>query len=380
MTSVAIKRIPITDFQELTDNVVPDAKSKIVQLGHGPMCGVISHVDLSPTLSVTTGSFNRAIRAIGPLSETRWTGGILMAADGPATGHGHELRVGDLFIAAPNVERRFTFQDNTTYAVAQIATEPIEEFLAGYPGVFDTMREHPLTVLRATPRAAEANTKIWKSILETLLRERDVISDEAIADLQRRMINIMTEPFIDEATANYKIVHLPPPDDLTQKVVDFLHQRKEQISLKDLALLFNVNQRKLERGFEKYVGMPPAGYHTEVRLCAAYTQLRQGKPGGVTVRKVAADVDFNNHGRFSKQFSEKFGESPLTLLKRRLPSVVVICLGLSLKVAHLQTIPSSYFYVRPVAPRTRTVVLTRSKDHLHWRLVRHHHKHHRERP
>jgi AraC family ethanolamine operon transcriptional activator len=313
---VQIKRVPFSDFEALKD-VVQDSQSEIVQLGRGPMRGTIHHIDLGDTVSVAAGSFTRAMRASGALSEKRWTLGGLIKSDGPATGHGHELRPGDLFIAAPNTERHFNFQDNSAYFGALITPEEIENHLSAYPGAFEALLKHRLSVLRATSAKAQLNTTSWTMLLETLIHEGEAMSRPIIAHQQHTIMRKLLAPIRDDV--HYRGAHLPAPDKLVHKVVEYLHQQNKPISVEELAKIFNIHPRKLHRSFQDSIGMGPFHYHQEKRLSDCHTALRQDGPG-VTVKTVANDYGFYDLGRFAKVFKHKFGEGPLKVLKRKITS------------------------------------------------------------
>jgi len=308
---VDIKRISVDDFEELKD-VVQDSQSEIVQLGRGPMSGTIHHFELSET-SVAAGDFNRAMRASGTLSPSRWALGGLTRANHPATGHGHELRPGDLFIAAPNVERHFNFENNSAYVVALIAQDDIEKHLAAHPGAFDMLlKKHRLSILRSTSTEAQNNITGWNLMVDILMRDGLTMSDEMMAYHRDSMLRALLSP-IREATP-YRENHLPSPDKVARNIIDFLDHRKLPISNEELARHFGVGQRTMERAVTNYIDMGPSEYHLKKRLSRAHTMLRHDGP--ITVKQIGREFGFSDPSRFARMCKNQFGVLPRKTLKR----------------------------------------------------------------
>lgn len=332
---ISITRTPFNDFEALQD-VVQDSRSEIMQLGRGQMQGAIDHLELGDAFSVAAGSFNRAMRASGILSEKRWMLGLLTATDGPAIGHGQDAHAGDLHVAAPNAERHFNFQNNSGYVAMLVTPQEIEDYLAAYPGAFDLLIKHQLSILHATPTRAKASVASGTMLLETLVRDGATMPDDVVAYHKHSLLEWLTAPIRD--AVHYRGAHLAAPDALVRKVIDYQKQSPHLLHVAELAKIFAVHPRKLHRAFHDFVGMGPSTYTREKRLNEAHTALRQDGPG-VTVTKVARDLGFVDLGRFAAAYHHKFGELPRETLKRKLklppPSIITaLAVTCMLRITH----------------------------------------------
>jgi AraC-like DNA-binding protein len=82
----------------------------------------------------------------------------------------------------------------------------------------------------------------------------------------------------------------------------------DPIRLADLARIAGVGVRALQLGFQKYRRCTPMAFLRERRLQSARRRLLA--EAELTVTRVALDCGFEHVGRFSRQYSARFGESP----------------------------------------------------------------------
>ena len=100
-------------------------------------------------------------------------------------------------------------------------------------------------------------------------------------------------------------------------VEDYIYAYAEQpITMKDLVAVTNVSMRSIHYAFRRYRGYSPKSLLSFVRLDRARERLKTADVGE-NVTKIAFDCGFGHLGRFSADYSKRFGESPSQTLRRR---------------------------------------------------------------
>jgi AraC family ethanolamine operon transcriptional activator len=87
------------------------------------------------------------------------------------------------------------------------------------------------------------------------------------------------------------------------------------VSIAELCLETGVPKRTLMLGFSDSFGLPPLAFHKRLRLNAARRDLAGSGPGETTVTDVALRRGFDHFGRFSVDYRQMFGESPIATLR-----------------------------------------------------------------
>jgi AraC family ethanolamine operon transcriptional activator len=96
----------------------------------------------------------------------------------------------------------------------------------------------------------------------------------------------------------------------------FLRENLDRpVSIAELCLVTGVPKRTLILGFTDSFGMPPLAFHRRLRLNAARRELAGSRPGETTVTDVALRRGFEHFGRFSVDYRQMFGESPIATLR-----------------------------------------------------------------
>jgi AraC-like DNA-binding protein len=96
----------------------------------------------------------------------------------------------------------------------------------------------------------------------------------------------------------------------------FLRENLDRpVSVAELCLVTGVPKRTLMLGFTDSFGMPPLAFHRRLRLNAARRDLVGSRPGDGTVTDVALRRGFEHFGRFSVDYRQMFGESPIATLR-----------------------------------------------------------------
>lgn len=82
----------------------------------------------------------------------------------------------------------------------------------------------------------------------------------------------------------------------------------------EMAEIAGVSVRRLQEGFQEYVGATPSACLRDIRLARAHEDLLAGN--SATVAEVAARWNFTNTGRFAAAYRDKYGCSPSNTLQR----------------------------------------------------------------
>ena len=86
-----------------------------------------------------------------------------------------------------------------------------------------------------------------------------------------------------------------------------LDESRKPPKLDELARRVGVNRNKLAVGFKHVFGMTVGGYHRELRLQRAYSQLQDSD---MTVGRIADEAGYRDAGSFSKAFKQRYGILP----------------------------------------------------------------------
>jgi AraC-like DNA-binding protein len=90
----------------------------------------------------------------------------------------------------------------------------------------------------------------------------------------------------------------------------------EPLTIDALAETTGTSGRSIYRAFKASRGYSPFGFAKDLRLRRAREKLAHPKDHAVTVTAIALACGFENVSRFSKDFSEAFGETPSAVLRR----------------------------------------------------------------
>lgn len=96
-------------------------------------------------------------------------------------------------------------------------------------------------------------------------------------------------------------------ENLMAMAVRLLHEEYyKPITIQDLALQLGIERRRFAYLFERYTGLTPINYLTEIRIRRAKELLRSG----ISVAEVAEKVGYFDNFYFSRVFKKQIGMSP----------------------------------------------------------------------
>lgn len=101
-----------------------------------------------------------------------------------------------------------------------------------------------------------------------------------------------------------------------QAALDYLHDHAhEHVSVADVAAAAGTSVRSLQVTFRRTFQRPPLIYFRDMRLDNAHAELQAAGTGAATVSDIARHWGFNHMGRFSAEYTERFGQYPHRTLR-----------------------------------------------------------------
>ncbi|MGO4108563.1 DUF6597 domain-containing transcriptional factor [Paenibacillus sp. YAF4_2] len=161
------------------------------------------------------------------------------------------------------------------------------------PGGLYPFVNRELSELTGKPLEVEAIFGIKGSVLEELV----LVQPD---DLQK--IQVMERLFLAK---------LPLYDDnitLVNQVIDFIADTREISKVEQVALKFDMNIRRLQRLFSKYVGVNPKSVIRLFRLQNAAEAMDLGQMQDLVW--LSAELGYHDQAHFSKDFKAVIGKSP----------------------------------------------------------------------
>lgn len=94
----------------------------------------------------------------------------------------------------------------------------------------------------------------------------------------------------------------------------FKENLSQPITLNELEKILGISREKLYQDFNTYYGQSPVAYLRNLRFEETYKRLKNIKPWE-NVSSIAMDCGFQQLGRFSQEYKNRFGELPSETLK-----------------------------------------------------------------
>lgn len=91
---------------------------------------------------------------------------------------------------------------------------------------------------------------------------------------------------------------------------------REAIGIEDLVAVSGVSSRSLYYGFRRWRGTTPMSFLRNLRLSAAHDELRHARDEGQRVTHIAMNIGYDHLSRFSRDYKQRFGESPSATMRR----------------------------------------------------------------
>jgi len=156
-------------------------------------------------------------------------------------------------------------------------------------------------------------------LLEAAVANIELASaDEAAATYAMRLAEEALLMFIIEQTGVFARRGVALSDALpsahqVRSALDLIHSMEGPLTVSDVADHVGVSVRSLQLAFRRIVGASPHNVIKKARLNKARELIESGAVA--TVQQAAFRLGFSNAARFSAEYSEAFGESPVASLR-----------------------------------------------------------------
>ena len=152
---------------------------------------------------------------------------------------------------------------------------------------------------------------IEQSLVDDSLMGSPLVRHEMEESIFAILIDKFPHSYSDDVRSEYALV-LPRHVSKAYKYIKANAQ--EAISNEVLAQIAGVSTRTLYVGFNKFLGMSPQIYLRNYRLERVNDELKQA-PSNARINEIAQKWGFTHMGRFSRDFKERFGVAPSSILR-----------------------------------------------------------------
>jgi AraC-like DNA-binding protein len=310
---VLVNRTRVQDFESLRESV-PASTSEVMQLEKGRMRGLLTRISVGE-FSVTSGSFSLGIRSQGILSERKLTLVMLLDTSGTVSTLGDDMRPGDIGISPPGVEHCVRYYGGGSFAAVSVGTTEFLSFLKDEPRLNDPKIWRNRIFLRAPPNVATSAERRMNKIISWMSEHGHEVSVDAADFWKRSLLELMTRGIMNASVLNNDL-RTPSASALVHRIEDYVDAAGTRpMHLSEICNEFGVSRRSLHRAFDEIIGVSPATFLRQKRLCSVHAILRDSDPAKVTVAEVAAHQGFTELGRFSHYYHSLFGEYPSETLR-----------------------------------------------------------------
>lgn len=95
------------------------------------------------------------------------------------------------------------------------------------------------------------------------------------------------------------------------------HHMDWKISVKSLSKQHHISEKTLQNSFKSLFGFTPVHFLRQLKLNLVYNELKNSTPEQSSVSKTAYKWGFTHMGRFSRYYTDLFGENPSETLRRK---------------------------------------------------------------
>jgi AraC-like DNA-binding protein len=222
-------------------------------------------------------------------------------------------------VTSPTRPLRIHYTDRSRGFIVKILKSALERQLLALTGIPVT---EPL-IFSAGVAADSAFGARYKRLLHYMVSELD--GEGSLRDSPLLVANIedivMTALLADQPH-NYSRRFEDQPASAAERHVEDAEayiraHATEALTIEDLVALTGVSGRSLYRAFQIQRGYSPMAFVRSIRVQIARECLMNARPG-TTVTGIAMECGLDHLGRFSRDYGQRFAESPSETLKRAL--------------------------------------------------------------
>ena len=221
-----------------------------------------------------------------------------------------KIQTGDILFFDDSSPHNFITNDSIQFIVVSICKKKLGAQLSKFSNILD-QHIHDTDDLFATTL-----NNIWKRFTDPSDQKKDtqkfIETEDEILSIITKLLSEQT-PVIPKLTAGEKTAL-----EIRDRV--FAHM-DGKISIKSLAEEYGISEQTMQNSFKSLFGFTPKNFFRLLKLNLVHHELTQSKSSQTSVLKVARKWGFAHMGRFSKYYTELFGENPSITLKNVNPIV-----------------------------------------------------------
>lgn len=128
--------------------------------------------------------------------------------------------------------------------------------------------------------------------------------------LERNLLVAILNTLPHNYSSEFRQSALPAPYYI-KRAEDYIRENvRNLIDIDQLVAVSGVSSRSLYYGFRRWRGTTPMTYLRNLRLSLAHEELKCARETGGNVTRVALGVGYDHLSRFSKDYRQRFGQSP----------------------------------------------------------------------
>lgn len=164
------------------------------------------------------------------------------------------------------------------------------------PWGFYHLYRAPMSNLRNKIISTKPISDLFKGLL---INHRAYTNNYMISSIENILLKTLYSNSIDKENCNI--------------IKDFL---THSCSVKDYCTQHNINQRKLERIFSKYIGTSPKQYKKVMKFESITTEIIfQNK--AISLTDITYSFNYYDQSHFNKNFKESIGDTPLKFIEKK---------------------------------------------------------------
>lgn len=158
-------------------------------------------------------------------------------------------------------------------------------------------------------------SKTLRSVLKQFTDQNgDKKDKKAIKDTEEKIKNVITKLLSEQTPILPK---LTKGEQIVLDIRDQVYRHMDgKISVKSLSKQHQISEKTLQNSFKSLFGFTPVHFLRQLKLNLVFNELNKSDPEQSTVSNIALKWGFTHMGRFSRYYTDLFGENPSLTLRR----------------------------------------------------------------
>jgi len=160
-------------------------------------------------------------------------------------------------------------------------------------------------------------TKLIKGFITEFTKSSSLLDAQTSIQIEKKITEVMLK-LLDVQEA--QIPHFTKSEKIALKIKKKLSKHMDHtMRVEDLAKQYTISVKSLQNAFKSLFDLRPSEFMRLLKLNIVHHELIKSKSSQTTVLKVAQKWGFSHMGRFSKFYTELYGENPSVTLKNISP-------------------------------------------------------------